>query len=174
MEASRANLTLVEPTPELREAFLDMAQEFRALGDDRYGDAIEDFDAFLRRCLDASRGVGLRPGIVPSTSLWLVLDGQSVLAVSNLRHHLTAELERFGGHIGYAVRPSQRRKGYGTALLAMTLEVARKRGLARVLVTCDDDNVGSARIIEKNGGVRDAMGTNPRSGKPLRRYWIEP
>lgn len=173
MAAAEKSFTLVEPTPELRDAFLDMAQEFRTSGDDRYEDAIEDFDAFVQRCRDASRGVGLRPGIVPSTSLWLVLHGHRVLACSHLRHHLTPELERFGGHIGYAVRPSERRKGHGTILLALTLSKARKHGLVRVLVTCDDDNIGSARVIEKNGGVFHDMGTNTRSGKPLRRYWID-
>jgi predicted acetyltransferase len=173
MAVAREDLILVEATPKLRDAFLDMAQEFSAAGDDRYAEAARDFDAFVQRCRDGSHGVGLRPGIVPWTELWLVRDGRRVLAVSHLRHHLTPELERFGGHIGCAVRPSERRKGYGTKLLALTLEKARARGLTRVLVTCDDDNVSSARIIEKNGGVQDTMSTNPRSGKPSRRYWID-
>ncbi len=167
------DVTLVEATNELRDAFLDMARESRTAGDDRYVDALQDFDAFVRRCHDASNGIGLKPGEVPSTMLWLVRDAGRVLAHSSLRHHLTPALERFGGHIGYVVRPSERRKGYGTRLLALTLEKCRERGLTRVLVTCDDDNIGSARVIEKNGGVRDTMGTNPNNGKPLRRYWIE-
>jgi predicted acetyltransferase len=167
------DISLVEATAGLRDAFLDMAQEFRDLCDDRYADALEDFDAFIRRSQDGSRGVGLGPGMVPMTEFWLVRDGRRILAVSHLRHHLTPALRRFGGHIGYVVRPSERRKGCGTRLLALTLERARERGLRRVLVTCDDDNIGSARIIEKNGGVRATMGTNPNNGRPLRRYWIE-
>ncbi len=59
---------------------------------------------------------------------WLVRDGCRVLAQSSLRHHLTPALERFGGHIGYVVRPSERRQGYGTLLLALTLASARARG----------------------------------------------
>jgi predicted acetyltransferase len=167
------DISLVEATAGLRDPFLEMAQEFRDLCDDRYSDALDDFDDYIRRSQEGSRGVGLSPGMVPMTELWLVRDGRRILAVSHLRHHLTPALLRFGGHIGYVVRPSERRKGYGTRLLALTLEKARQRGLTRVLVTCDDENVGSARIIEKNGGQRDSMGTNPNNGKPLRRYWIE-
>ena len=173
---AQEDISLVQATPDLRDAFLDMAQELRASGTDPRAHAIlaiEDFDAYVRRCTDASQGVGLGPGIVPSTALWLVRGGNRVLAYSNLRHRLTPELQAFGGHIGYTVRPSERRKGYGTLLLALTLPRARALGLRRVLLTCDDDNVGSARIIEKNGGVLQDMGTNPASGKPTRRYWIE-
>lgn len=170
---AQENISLLQATPELRDAFLEMAQELRASGDDRCADAIKDFDAFVRRCRDASSGVGLGPGLVPWTTLWLVRDRRRVLAYSHLRHRLTPQLESYGGHIGYVVRPSERRKGYGTLLLALTLPEACARGIRRALVTCDDDNLGSARIIEKNGGVLQDMGTNPASGKPTRRYWIE-
>ena len=82
-------------------------------------------------------------------------------------------LEVEGGHIGYAVRPSARGRGVATHLLALTLLEARRRGLSRVLLTCDDDNRASARVIEKNGGREIEPTISPRSGKVVRRFWID-
>jgi predicted acetyltransferase len=81
-------------------------------------------------------------------------------------------LEHHGGHVGYAIRPSERLKGYGTRLLALTLDKAREMGLGRVLVTCDTDNFASVRVIEKNGGVLENQVISNRSGKMISRYWI--
>jgi predicted acetyltransferase len=166
------NVRLVEPTEELRSEFLSMAEEWSAAGDERYDEALKDFDAHLRTLRDAARGVGLAPDRVPYTMFWLVTGGR-VVGRSGLRHRLNALLEREGGHIGYDIRPSERRKGYGTFILRLTLERARSLGLTRVLVTCDADNIGSARIIEKNGGVFDSHAVSEKSGKLVSRYWIE-
>ena len=93
-------------------------------------------------------------------------DGPQVVGRISLRHELTAWLLEVGGHIGYAVRPSARRRGHATRALALMLPVAADHGLDRVLVTCDVDNVGSRRVIEANGGVlEDVRGTK-------RRYWV--
>ncbi|HWO44907.1 MAG TPA: GNAT family N-acetyltransferase [Methylomirabilota bacterium] len=77
-----------------------------------------------------------------------------------------------GGHIGYDVRPSERRRGYGTRLLQMTLPEARRIGLTRVLITADDSNVASWRIIERNGGQCEPGLLMTESGA-LRRYWLD-
>jgi predicted acetyltransferase len=84
-----------------------------------------------------------------------------------------AFLEEEGGHIGYDVRPSERRQGYGTLLLRLTLNQARALGLKRVLVTADTPNVASWRIIEKNGGVLHTEALSQQTGGLLRKYWIE-
>ena len=107
------------------------------------------------------------------TTYWLVKDNEIVLGESRLRHRLTPALENEGGHIGYAIRPRQRRKGYGTCILRLTLEKARDMGLDRVLVTCDTDNLASARIIEKNGGALAGYGISPQSGIQVSQYWID-
>jgi predicted acetyltransferase len=122
--------------------------------------------------MNASMGIDLPPGIVPMTSFWLVEDDQTVIGESRLRHRLTPALEIEGGHIGYAIRPSARRKGYGTRILALTLERARVMGLRQVLVTCNTDNIASARIIEKNGGLLDGYALSPHSRVQISRYWI--
>jgi predicted acetyltransferase len=99
--------------------------------------------------------------------------GTSIVGRVSIRHSLNPHLERLGGHIGYVVVPEYRRQGYATAILRQSLQIARQKlGLKRVLVTCDDDNVGSIKTIEKNGGVFESIVTGPDDGNPKRRYWI--
>lgn len=164
-------MRLIRPTASLREAFLEMAHEMRAAGDDKYAAAIDDFDAFLERLRDAEDPAKVSPHLVPGSTFWLVEAGR-VLARSGVRHGLMPHLEVEGGHIGYDVRPSARGQGVGTRLLALTLVEARRLGLLRVLLTCDDDNIASARVIEKNGGEAIESTVSPDSGKRVRRYWI--
>jgi predicted acetyltransferase len=79
-----------------------------------------------------------------------------------------------GGHIGYVVVPEFRRLGYATAILRLSVLIAREKlGIGRLLLTCDDDNIGSIRTIEKNGGILENVITGPDLDKPKRRYWIE-
>ena len=121
------------------------------------------------------RGEDLPEGYVPATTLWLV-DGDKFIGRVNIRHWLVPHLENFGGHIGYMIRPSEQGKGYGRMQLAMALDWVRANlDLDRVLITCSDDNIRSARVIEANGGVLENKVENFEFGKTLltRRYWIE-
>ncbi|MFL5802716.1 MAG: GNAT family N-acetyltransferase [Roseiflexaceae bacterium] len=166
------NLTLIEPSLAWQAAFLEMAAEFVVANDLRYQAAITDFFGYLKRLQLFAQGTALPPGIVRETTYW-GLDGATIVGCIRLRHQLTPALEQIGGHIGYKVRPSRRRQGYGTQLLALTLEHARQHQLTSVLITCDTDNIGSARIIEKNGGrLLDQTMVEGRD-KPISRYWIE-
>src|SRR5918911_4690432 len=165
------SIMLVEPTMQLRDELLAMAEEYRAAGDDRYREAIEDVSGFIQRAINYAHGRGLRPGHVPATFYWLVQQGR-IIGRSGIRHHLTPALENEGGHIGYDIRPSERGKGYGTLILKLTLEKAREFGFDRVMLTCDADNIASARIIEKNGGKIAAQVISERSGKLISHYWI--
>ena len=88
----------------------------------------------------------------------------------DIRHRLNEYLLQFGGNIGYSVRPSQRRKGYATEMLALGLEECRKLGLDRALVTCDKTNIGSAKTIQKNGGVLENEVLE--GDRITQRYWI--
>ena len=117
-------------------------------------------------------GVDLPPEHVPSTFLFAFV-GSRIVGRTSIRHRLNAHLERVGGHIGYAVVPEFRRRGYATEILRQSLEITRNElGIARVLVTCDDDNVGSIRTIEKNGGVLQDVVSGADVGTAKRRYWI--
>lgn len=113
-------------------------------------------------------------GLVHNDLYWLTDDAEVVGFVS-IRHELNDFLLAVGGHVGYAVRPSRRRRGYAHAALALALERCRELGIERVLVTCDDDNVGSYRTIEAAGGVlENVVPSNEDGAPPKRRYWIEP
>ncbi|GAA1144646.1 MULTISPECIES: GNAT family N-acetyltransferase [Microbacterium] len=105
--------------------------------------------------------------------LYWIVDDAEVIGFLSFRHDLNEWLREAGGHIGYAVRESRRRQGYASKALALALDRAREIGLDRVLVTCDDDNVASARTIEGAGGVlQDVSDQTERGHALLRRYWI--
>jgi predicted acetyltransferase len=98
--------------------------------------------------------------------LWIV-DGDVFLGSLAIRHELNDFLLNEGGHIGYSVRPSARRRGHAVKALADALPMARELGIFRALITCDEDNAGSRATIEKNGGIYE----DTRNGK--RRYWVD-
>ncbi len=109
-------------------------------------------------------------GRVPCSYFWIV-DGEPappghVVGFIAVRHHLNESLLAEGGHIGYSVRPSRRREGHATRALQLGLDHIAALGVERVLVTCDDDNDGSRRMIEAAGGVLEDV-------RRLRRYWID-
>ncbi|MNJ63598.1 hypothetical protein D3C77_595130 [compost metagenome] len=108
---------------------------------------------------------------VNSSTFWLVNQDRRLLGVINIRHRLNNNLLEIGGHIGYGIRPSERKKGYATELLRLALLEAQKLGIAKALVTCDKDNIGSAKAIIKNDGVLDSEAII--NGIEIQRYWIE-
>lgn len=129
------------------------------------GDLIAFFDA-------QHQGRSLRPGWVPSTT-WFWEGAGELHGVISLRHRLTPSLEAFGGHIGYSVAPSWRRRGVATAMVAGALGTCRELGITRVLLTCDANNRGSARTIELNGGRLEREAWHEETQRTTRWYWIE-
>lgn len=179
-------MELVDPHPRFHRSFLAAVSEFVAAGEQSHVGlpvfgmgrvlgpeftpesvvAAEGFAAMVQVVLDAKRPFAPRPpGYVPWTELWMA-EGDEYLGRITLRHELTDALLTWGGHIGYAVRPAARRQGLASEALQGMLEVAARRGIDPVLVTCDIDNVASRRVIEKAGGEYD----DTREGK--RRYWV--
>ncbi|WP_274915724.1 GNAT family N-acetyltransferase [Streptomyces sp. WZ-12] len=171
---------LTAPTVRVHDSFRAAMAEFRAEGVHRSPDSglgrelrtwhtrwpsAEGFAAYVREV----GGVALderADGAVPLSTLWWV-DGDTFLGRITVRHRLTPSLRDLGGHIGYAVRPTARRRGHATAMLRAVLPYAhRELGLDPVLVTCDDTNAGSRRVIEACGGVFE-----DRRAERLR-YWI--
>ena len=169
---------LVLPTTSVRVSFLEAMDEFVAEGADNSQTAawIEHnaprwqdpaaFEAFVEAVrADALEETPRPEGHVPCTTLWWV-DGEDYLGRLAIRHRLTDFLLEVGGHIGYDVRPTRRREGHATAMLRQSLSWARGLGIDPALVTCDDDNVGSIRVIEAAGGeLEDVRGEK-------RRYWV--
>jgi predicted acetyltransferase len=168
---------LIEPTVELRESWLESAKEWGTESQDGAGlweaddlSTVEGFAAWTQRLREQSDdSLPLPADRVHATYWWIVDDGNYAGAIT-LRHALTAKLLDGGGHIGYGVRPSARRRGLASWALGQVLDRARARGMDRVLVTCDDDNVASARTIERNGGVLEDVRETWLG--ITRRYWI--
>ena len=116
----------------------------------------------------------LPAGYVPSYDYFLV-DGEEFIGIIHIRTNLTERLLRYGGHIGYGIHPKFWKQGYGTKLLQMGLEKGRDLITEDdILLTCDDDNIGSSKIIESNGGVLENKTWNEDRGEKFltKRYWI--
>lgn len=170
--------SLVRPDLRLRDSWAEAVAEFDGHMDGSGDWEFEVFDtspegapAVVAALLaKADETVVLPEDRVHCSYLWIT-DGEGAdeefVGFLALRHGLTAWLFEEGGHIGYSVRPSRRREGHATRALALAVRRAAALGLDRVLVTCDEDNVGSARTIEACGGVYE----DSRNGK--RRYWID-
>ncbi|MBM3278293.1 MAG: GNAT family N-acetyltransferase [Candidatus Handelsmanbacteria bacterium] len=142
------------------------------------------FGDFVHDLLNLASDDALPRGWQQDQVFWLIGGGQ-YLGQTSIRPHLSSRyLLTYGGHIGYSIRPSRRRQGYGTRILALALEEARRLGLQRVLITCNSDNLPSKRIIEQNGGRYEsamampahllrAEGRSANGQVDKLRYWIE-
>ena len=149
--------------------------EFAASGEDQIPAFLPDpewsFEETVAGFAKQSRGEGLPEGWVPGTTRFLVHEGR-IIGLFNLRHRLTEFLHRFGGHVGYSVRPSERRNGYGTILLEAAKDLARDMKIERLLVTCDPQNVASVGVIKKCGGVFEDRFYYEPLEHDVCRYWI--
>jgi predicted acetyltransferase len=167
---------LIAPDASYHSSWLEAAAEFD--GARRDGGGAEDWaladlaeTESFRGFVDSLRNAALpetprKPEHVPCTYLWVV-HGGTFLGSLAIRHELNDFLLNEGGHIGYSIRPSARRRGHAAEALAAALPIARKLGITRALLTCDETNAGSRATIERNGGVYE----DTRNGK--RRYWLE-
>jgi predicted acetyltransferase len=167
-------LLLVPPAERFRETFFRALREFQHEGLRWWfgGDleiAEKDFAFVAKKLLDAKRST---EAFVPKTHLWAIEEERFVGRIS-IHHQLNDALRLEGGHIGYDTVPSVRGRGVATEMVRQALPLARALGLREVLLTCDDTNAASIRVIEKNGGLlRDTKVLAP--GRLLKRhYWID-
>ena len=111
-------------------------------------------------------------GLVPDSVFFLLDESRDrLLGAINIRHYLNDSLLKEGGHIGDGIRPSERRKGYATEMIRLALIECKKLGIDKVLMTCDKENIASAKSIIKNGGILENEFVNS-DGKVEQRYWI--
>jgi predicted acetyltransferase len=156
-------------------AFRNAVVEFKVHNPDwefafRFDEGVP-FHDYVKRVHGWSKGVDIG-AFVPNTYLVALLDNKVIGRVS-LRHELNANLLKDGGHLGYGIVPSERRKGYAKEVLRRTLPFARSVGLNKILLTCDDDNIGSWRTIEANAGILQDKLFEPGMKVSKRRYWID-
>ena len=171
-------LKFVWPSMELRPQALEYREEFLRSGEtELHGAALfdqMDFEPWLELTVRNRRAETARSDWVQSSTFFVVRerDGR-IIGMVDVRHRLNGFLAAFGGHIGYGVRPSERRKGYATQILRMALEYAGQEiGLKRVMIACYRDNEGSWRTILANGGrlEREFAHTD---GRTVQVYWVE-
>ena len=172
-ERYRMNLKLIKASDAYREQICDMLKEWYATGEKIIPYAIrkcgyEDFEAYMES-LEVKMDGG--PLVPDSTFFCLDVDRGIVVGAVNIRHVLNESLLLNGGHIGDGVRPSERRKGIATEMIALALVECRKLGIMRVLMVCDKENIGSAKSIMNNGGVLENEVVV--DGVTEQRYWID-
>lgn len=131
-----------------------------------------DYENWIISVQDSHKGINLKEGWVPS-SIYFAMDDDKIVGTLSIRHNINTEsLSLYGGHIGYGVRPSERKKGYATKILSLALEKCKELGLKEVLITCKEDNIGSAKTIENNYGVLKEIVFIPEENCNFKKYWI--
>jgi predicted acetyltransferase len=161
------------PSVQYKTSYLDAIREFQAEGHYLHWEVdvlATNFDCFVEEL--TRKATHPAPERVPESIFWLIADDeQTYIGRVSLRHALNEALKIIGGHIGYDIRPSLRRQGYGSLICKLVLNEARILGLGRVMLTCDEDNTASRKIIEANGGQLDSRAIV--DGTPILRYWID-
>ncbi len=158
-----------------QQQILEYKQEFIEAGDNMDGTAglqlTDDFDEWLKNIQENGSEITVHEGFVPSSTLLAIekSTGQ-LIGFIDIRHRLNEYLMQCGGHIGYSVRPSQRRQGYATEILSLGLQKCDEWKISDVLVTCNQENIASAKTIMKNGGILE--NEIILDGRIIQRYWI--
>lgn len=169
------DIQLVKPTSLYRDAILDYKDEFARNDEYVSGSAslgsAESFEDWLAE-VDNEKFNNPKAQRVAATQYLAVRKSDNkLIGMVSIRHELNEYLEKYGGHIGYSVRKSERRNGYATQILKLALEYCRSIGITSALVTCAKENIGSAAVIKLNGGVLENEVTDGK-GAITQRYWI--
>lgn len=167
-------IRLIKPTADLEDEYLDMISEWKNSNEGLIPWSLTlndiNFKMMVEKLHGYSKGIDLPDGFVENSTYWLVDENNRVIGAIDIRHRLTDYLMFRGGHIGYGIRPSERRKGYATLMLSFALKECESIGLSKVLITCSKNNLGSAKTIIKNGGILDSEDID--YSEVFQRYWI--
>ena len=177
-EGKERPMRLIEPTIEYFRQIEEYRKEFIDCGSsmDGTGSLIktEDPEIWISQSILGKKKETAPKGLVPATQYIYVREtDDKIVGMLQIRHCLNDHLEKYGGHIGYSVAPSERRKGYASMMLKEGLARCKELGITKALVTCDDDNEGSRRTILNNGGVYDSTIFEPERNVNIERYWID-
>lgn len=168
---------LIRPTGAYATQIAAYRQEFLDAGDSMDGTGslrrMEDPEAYIKVCADYEDPKKVPTHLVPATQfLFIRKRDNRLVGTLQVRHRFNDYLEKYGGHIGYSVRPSERRKGYAREMLKAALPFCREIGLDKVLITCIDGNIGSEKTILANGGIYESTVHEPNNNVDLKRFWI--
>ena len=177
MESIMGEIELQIPTVRHTAAAAEYRKDFLRSGEfsaDSCALLMEDYGKWLGNNFRNSRETTAREGWGKTSVFFAVRkNDKKILGTAEIRHDLGNDILReYGGHIGYTVCPGERGKGYGTAILRLALEECRHSGLDRVMLTCNENNAASIRVIEKCGGVLKE--TKEAKNHVIRVYWIDP
>lgn len=169
------DLFLVRPSKNLEKEIRDYKQEYFAFNEMSINGSCglahyDDFDEWLELVLAIEKNK-LRNGVHASTFFSIRKSDNRIIGSIQLRHSLTPELEQHGGHVGYGIRPSERKNGYGKQQLSLILDMARQMGMSKVMVICDKENIASAKTAIRCGGKLACE--NVHDGMPQQIYWID-
>lgn len=168
---------LIEPTIEMEKEYIDYIDEWESSGENIVPYAsrrsIYNYSELLRFWSDMATSKAYERGFVPSTLYFLVGEDKKIYGSLHIRHELNEYLLNYGGHIGYGIRPSERKKGYASKMLseALLLPIINELGINKVLITCDKLNIASAKTIINNGGILE--NEILEDGEVTQRYWID-
>ena len=173
-------MKLIKPSKDLFKQYKEMMDEWHSDGSIiapwplHLEYSTEDaFDEMLNRIDEVDKGINL-DGYASSTTYWLYdEENNKLIGASNLRHFLTEDGERYWGHIGYGIRPTERKKGLGTLLLKLTIEKAKDRGLNKIYLGANKDNIGSWKIMENCNAKFDKIVYEEATNAPIKKYWID-
>lgn len=172
-------LYLVKPDLTYYEQYNDMIKEWKESNTkiapwflNNQFETIEEFAKYIKMLDDAENGI-VDSKFSSATSYFVIDEHGKLIGATSLRHYLTIEGLNTWGHIGYGVRPTERKKGYATEMLKMTLEEAKKKNIYKILMGAHTANVGSCKVIEKCNGILENVVIDPNdSSKTINRYWI--
>ena len=168
---------LIRPTNEYATQIVEYRQEFLDARDSMDGTGplrrFENPDEYIKTCAEYEDPEKIPSHLVPATQFFFVRKSDNKLVgMIQVRHRFNDFLEKYAGHIGYSVRPSERRKGYAKEMLGMALSFCREIGIDKVMITCIDGNIGSEKTILANGGVYEYTIHEPNENENLKRFWI--
>ena len=170
------------PSMEKKDEIIDFLNEFAEYGSDLNGSGALDkifegltFEEALDSCLklkDEEYAKSINRS--PSKTFLLVRENDNrIVGTINVRWNLNESMLQFGGHIGYSIRPTERRKGYNKINLYLGLKKAREVGLDKVMLDCSANNVGSDKSIKALGGVLERSEVDPYDNELTNVYWID-